>query len=338
LGRVDVIAWRDWYEKLPWDKGPWPARQAFEVYSYRSLFEHLTAVRRAGQLLPNDFPLICVLRNEAARLPVFFDHYRRLGITRFIMVDNNSDDGSHDILMNQKDVDIFFTHTPFIEGQGGLYWANGLAHALCRGHWIVRADVDELLVYDGMDEHGLPDLADWLEKQGRDRIFAPMRDVYPSLSLETENGEIAKMLAQDCWFDSEGYTTEKWREGWHMTGGPRERLFGKDHLIWLSKYPFFRMTENVSIFNHHYLWPFDTSLDPPIGALLHLKLLGDFVERGKHYEHEGQHAMGSRAYRISNSVIAAAGPVSPHYEGSRRYEGPQSLIEHGLMQTIDWNR
>jgi hypothetical protein len=338
LGKVDIIAWRNWLEKLPWDKGPWPEREAFEDYSYRSFFEHLTTVRRAGPLFPDDFPLICVLRNEAMRLPLFFDHYKNLGVTRFIMIDNDSDDGSRDILLSEPSADIFFTSISFSEGQNGLYWANSVAHALCDGHWTLRVDADELLVYDGMDRHGLADLAKLLGRRDRDRIFAPMRDVYPSSSLDAESGDIARMLAQDCWFDGEGYTTEKWREGWHIGGGPRERLFGREHLYWLAKYPFFRMTKDISIFNHHYLWPFDTSLDQPMGALLHLKLLGDFVQRSGRYEREGQHSESSHAYKIANSVMAEKGLVSAHYKGSRRYVGPQSLIECGLMQPIDWNK
>jgi hypothetical protein len=187
-----------------------------------------------------------------------------------------------------------------------------------------------------MDVHDLAALADWLQEQGRDRILAPMCDVYPSSPLEGSNGDIARMLAQDCWFDREGYASQKWREGWHITGGPRERLFGQTHSIWLSKYPFFRMTSAISFLNTHYLWPFDKALDRPKAALLHLKLLGDFIDRSKAYEYEGQHAMDSRAYRIANAIMGARGSLSPHYEGSVRYEGPQSLIAADIMLPIDW--
>ena len=33
------------------------------------------------------------LRNEEMRLPFFLDHYRRLGVGHFLIVDNGSDDG-----------------------------------------------------------------------------------------------------------------------------------------------------------------------------------------------------------------------------------------------------
>ena len=337
MSRSEAIEWRNWAANLPWHGRDWEDRVAFETASYRSIHEHLLAARRRGDLRVYDFPLICVLRNEVERLPVFLDHYRKLGITRFIMVDNQSDDGSHELLMSQDDVDLFVAHVPYMAGQGGIYWANGLAHALCEGHWTLRVDVDELLVYDRMDKHDLPALADWLQKQGRDRILAPMCDVYPSTPLEGANGDIARMLTQDCWFDREGYASEKWREGWHITGGPRERLFGQTHSIWLSKYPLFRMTSKITFLNTHYLWPFDRTLDPPRAALLHLKLLGDFIDRSKAYEYEGQHAMDSRAYRIANAIIGARGSLSPHHEGSVRYEGPQSLIAADIMLPIDWN-
>lgn len=336
MPRGNAIDWHDWERSIKSKAGVWRDRNAFEDYSYRSVFEHLIAVRRSGDLAPHEVPLICVLRNEAAFLPLFFDHYKRLGVTRFIMIDNGSNDGSHELLLAEKAADIYFTRTSFIEGQSGLYWANGLAHALCEGYWTLRVDADELLVYDGMAEHGLAELAQWLTKQGMDRFFAPMRDLYSSAPLTDRKSDISEILKEDSWFDGEGYTFSKWDEGWQLCGGPRQRLIGEGFQIRLSKYPFFRMTKELSIAHHHYLWPLDQARPDLRGALLHLKMIGDFIGRSERLEREGQHWNRSKVYRTVNQKLREAPETVAICAHSRRYEEPKSLIRHGLMQPIDW--
>jgi hypothetical protein len=331
---------RPWFDEIPRGGGSWRDKAAFDHCSYRSVFEHLTAIRRQGPLSRDDIPLICSLRNEEARLPVFFDHYRKLGVTRFMMIDNASEDRSMEILLAEEGVDVFLTRKSYLEGQSGLYWVNGLAHALCRGHWMVRADADELLVYDGMERHGLPDLARRLRANGRDRLFSPMLDLYSSSGLADGTTDIARFLQQDAWFDSDGYDNRKCEEGWYVTGGPRHRMFRdrlEGHSDLLVKYPFVRVRPELSFVNSHYLWPFDNVRDPPSSALLHLKLLGDFVERSARYVREGQHWKASVTYRKINRIMEDTPSIPVRYSGSRRYEGPQSLIDAGLVRPIDWN-
>src|SRR5262245_7341771 len=61
-------------------------------------YRHFTAIRSRGALASGEIGVISVLRSEAARLPLFFDHYKKLGVHRCFMVDNNSADGSREIL------------------------------------------------------------------------------------------------------------------------------------------------------------------------------------------------------------------------------------------------
>jgi hypothetical protein len=64
----------------------------------------------------------CV-RNEALRLPYFLDYYRKLGVTRFLLVDNDSTDGTREYLQLQPDVEYFHTTTSYrgsAAGRGGL--------------------------------------------------------------------------------------------------------------------------------------------------------------------------------------------------------------------------
>ena len=317
---------------------PESERVEFEDFSMRAFHAHLAVVRSRGHLRPDEIGLICVLRNEAQRLPLFFDHYKRLGVARFFMIDNNSDDSSRRLLLAEPLADIFHAGVPFSEGQAGLYWAHAVARLYGEGNWLIRPDADELFVYDGMEEHDLGDLALWLDRHGMDRVFAPMVDLYPSAALGRAAMTIEELIAMDSWFDNDGYSLASWPQGWRLTGGPRHRLFHKDdshrNLMW--KYPFFRMGSDTVVYNHHWLWPPDTVTKGALGAVVHLKLMHDFLERSERYEREGQHFDNSNAYRVINRKIKDMPEVVAFYEGSKRYRGPRSLIRHGMLMPIGW--
>jgi|GEM_PF-518193 len=336
VGDIDYRLWSGVGLRLTISAGE---REEFEDFSRRSFAAHLTTIRCRGRLAAGEIGMVCVLRNEATRLPLFFDHYKRLGITRFFMIDNNSDDGSRDLLLAEPSADIFHAQALFSEGQGGLFWAQAIARLYGEGNWLLRADVDELFVYDRMEEHDLKALALWLERHGMDRVYAPMIDLYPSTAIGRSSQAIAELIERDSWFDNDGYSLERWPQGWRLTGGPRFRLFHQDdshrNLMW--KYPFFRMGPDTLIFNHHWLWPYDTVTNGALGAMVHLKLMHDLVERSERYEREGQHWRNSNAYRVINRHFKEQPEVVAFYEGSKRYRGPRSLIRHGMLMPIDWD-
>jgi hypothetical protein len=345
LNRIDKFRLeepREWLETLPTSGLIWDRFDEYNQRSDHALNRHLKTVRCRGPLAPGEVGAICILRNEAKRLPLFFDHYKQLGVDRFFMVDNGSDDGSHDLLLAEPSADVFFAHASFVEGNYGLYWSNGLARRHCIGNWMIMADADELFVYDGMETKDLADLGAWLETHGQDRIFSVMVDVYPSGPIADEHRSISDILAEDCWFDSEGYSLEPNYGGWLITGGPRHRVFNPGRTVpyahWLSKYPFFNMAKNRAIVSNHWLWPIDWRKREPHCALLHLKLMDDFIERSARYEREGQHAAGSESYRLINERLVAMPQVEFFHPNSRRYRGPKSLIRYRVMQTIDWNK
>ena len=53
-----------------------------------------------------DTEFAVTVRNEIVRLPYFLDYYRRLGAGHFLVVDNGSDDGTHEYLADQPDVSV----------------------------------------------------------------------------------------------------------------------------------------------------------------------------------------------------------------------------------------
>ena len=53
-------------------------------------------------LKEKDFPLIFVIHNGRRFLPSFLKHYRSLGVTRFLCVDDASTDGTKEYLLDEE--------------------------------------------------------------------------------------------------------------------------------------------------------------------------------------------------------------------------------------------
>lgn len=60
-----------------------------------------------------DVLLFAKLRNEALRLPHFINYYKNLGVNRFFFVDNNSDDNSREIILDEPSAYLFYTEENF---------------------------------------------------------------------------------------------------------------------------------------------------------------------------------------------------------------------------------
>ncbi|MGE0665830.1 MAG: glycosyltransferase family 2 protein [Sphingomonadales bacterium] len=285
-------------------------------------------------------------RDEMLRLPDFLQHYRALGVDRFVVVDKGSTDGSAAYLADQHDVDLFSTDASFSETRGGKFWLGGLARGPYAGCWGVLSDADEQLVYDGCERHGLHALARLLEARGLRSMPAMMIDMYPDGPFRQARLAPGQRLTDLCpLFDAIGYREVEPVKGGppsrrrKYAGGARERLFSspvQTFELELGKTPFLRWDRAVTLFDAHTVHPFALNFTAPAGALLHFKLMSDFEERAETAIRRVSHANSSRDYRLSLPLARGAPGLSGVWEGSRRYEGSSSLVEAGLMSAIDW--
>jgi hypothetical protein len=275
-------------------------------------------------------------RDEQLRLPAFLDHYRRLGVDRFAVVDNGSRDSSREILLSAPDVDLYE------HGQSGAFavaqltWYQQLFDRYGSHRWYVVADVDELLVYSGMESRDLHHAASALRGRGCLGMTAHMIDMYPDGPLDSHRYRPGQALPDACpLFDATGYW---WREDgpWigQLRGGARSRLFGNPHRC--EKLPFFRHTVWFAHESPHYAVAYGYR-PPAEGALLHFKLMHDFRDRVEVAIALGTHSNSSLYYRVIGNQLTAMSVVDPRFAGSRRYEGPQSLIDAGLLRPFTWS-
>ena len=153
------------------------------------------------------------------RLPGFLAHYRALGVRRFLVVDNASDDGSAAYLQEQPDVILWQTAASYRLSRFGMDWINHLLARYGHGHWCLTVDADERLIYPYWETRPLPALAEWLDRQGRLSFGAMMLELYPQGALSA-GGALE-------WFDAGNYTIREKPEftSLWIQGGPRARAF-----------------------------------------------------------------------------------------------------------------
>lgn len=189
----------------------------------------------ALRALQEDQPaLICPVRNEMALLPDFLAHHRALGVTQFIFIDNNSNDGTTPYLIAQSDCLVFWTDESYRASHYARDWINALITLIPIRGWLLYLDVDEHLVFAGMEQTPLIGLCNRLEAEGADTAFAAMIDMYPDGDFLNFRLDPARpLVVQMPWFDTD-YVLRRWpQRPWdrshggfqlQVLGGPRCRL------------------------------------------------------------------------------------------------------------------
>jgi len=282
---------------------------------------------------------IIIARDEILRLPDCLRHHRELGVDRFVVIDNGSTDGTTDYLCNQPDVDVIYTEDSYAEASCGLSWHHYVVSRYGFGRWYLRIDADELLVYDGMEEHDLCRLAETFKRRGITLLHATMIDMYPRESVEElcfQSG--GSMLAACPFFDGDSYILEEriWKN-LKMRGGPRVRLLSTPDKPFnnnINKYPLVFWRRGVDIRSIH---NFGVALSrgSPSGALLHFKFLDDFGLRVEKVLKENQHWKDGVEWKAYKEALPALS--NQYYEGSRKYEGSKTFLSMRLITPIRYD-
>jgi hypothetical protein len=302
-----------------------------------SAANRLTPISLRAQPTSNDIPLISMIRSELQYLPKFLNHYRRLGVDRFIFLDTGSTDGSREYLSSQRDVDLWAASGSFREYRP--QWLTAAAHAFATDRWFVFVDADEFLVYPDMETRDLHELTTWLEKNHFMRVRGNMIDVYGHNPIaETPLPDGGDIFAAQWWMDG---PSSYYLKNDELRGGPRSRVFSHAKSPFqpaLQKFPLQRFDSASAIVSVHHPYPFFWNAGPPYVALLHFKFTQSLLGKIENAVREKQYWKDSYEYRVYRSLLKADPQLSLWHIGSRRYEGTATLLDAKVMAGIPWEK
>jgi len=303
---------------------------------------------RTSKIAPGDVLVMSTLRNERVRLDYFLSYYRNLGVNHFLIVDNDSDDGSREFLAEQDDVSLWTTKAGYKRARFGVDWLNWLAREYAHDHWTLTVDPDEFFVFPFSDTRSIKALTDWLDTTSVRSFGTLLLDMYPKGPLDAQPyrpGQDPFEIA--CWFDSGNYVIEKnpyYRNLW-VQGGPRMRVFFANdpkRAPALNKIPLVKWDRTyVYVSSTHTLLPRGLNLvydewggEKASGVLLHAKFLDTFAHKAEEELERRQHYAGSHEYKAYAHKLADDPDLWCKW--SEKYINWRQLEILGLMSKGNW--
>ena len=280
-----------------------------------------------------------VVRNEIERMKIFFDHYRKLGIHQFVVLDNGSDDGTLEFVMNQNDTKVYQTLNPY-QTEKRISWLEKLLVLNGMNRWCIVVDSDELLDYEGSNEHSIKDLVQKSVELGHNRIWGLMLDMYSKEPLFSEEDIRISITENYKYFDTDSYVLNIVGEPDavklfdEIYGGPRYRVFKQK--MTLSKQAIFYFGKDVLYRNSHFLSPVIRWGEAPCWFVLkHYKFLQNDKAEYERRVKKKCFFLDSKNYK---SILKQIGDnkVSLFYEGSYEFKDSSSLKCLPYLEEIPW--
>lgn len=323
-------------------------RKRAQIRAWRKHFAVKPVRDRTGQIKPGDILLFSTFRNENVRLPYFLQYYRKLGVSHFLMVDNDSDDGGREFLTGQPDVSLWTTKASYKRSRFGVDWLNWLQRKYGDGHWTLVVDPDELFVYPFCDTRPVRALTDWLDSSGIRSFGAMLLDMYPKGRIDAVTyrpGQDPVEIA--AWFDPGNYMIRRNPGYWNLwiQGGPRARVFFPDRpkkAPALNKIPLVKWDRRYAyVSSTHTLLPRGLNLtydqwggEKASGVLLHTKFLDTLPAKAEEELKRRQHYSGSVEYKAYAENIHRNPELWCNW--SEKYINWRQLEILGLMSKGNW--
>lgn len=225
-----------------------------------AFFQH-KIILKSDKLQLSDNPLIptvvVLVKDELDRMKLFYDHYRRLGIHQFVMLDNGSMDGTLEWLMEQDDTRVYQVLEPY-SAPNKIGWTEKVLALIGYNRWYIVLDSDELLDYPGSESHSAEELINLMHNRGYRRLCGFMVDMYSEQPLFSVNCGPADAIDRYRYFDSNSFElSDMVCDGVRhkvILGGPRKRVFNVNAPR-ISKQAIFYYDDKLLYRSSHYMSP-----------------------------------------------------------------------------------
>lgn len=300
------------------DRFTWPATSThFADLASDSLHYLEAAGSSLGVADPSEVVLFTRARDEAERLPTFLQHYRRLGVDRFVVIDHESADDTSEILRSQNDVTVINATGGFRASGAGGRWVNHLVDVTAPNNWILFVDVDEHLVF--ANDEPLQQTIRSMETSGADFCPAITLDLFPATVEELPlipkmdgQGRLTPRYFFDDTYERLGSLDAPYVD---IIGGVRRRLTVMDAHPYLIKTPLQHSGRGGRQLNNSHLCRPGRPAKRT-AALLHFKWAGVSSANRSHFAY--QEVRQQRG--LANGKAALLGPDSVTFSGIEQLE------------------
>lgn len=311
----------------------WPTYQPPTLRFKANQLELLSPVSRLQALSSAPVIVVAVARNERVLLPHFLSHYRGLGVTHFVIVDNLSEDGSREWLLQQHDVTVYSADTEYRHSNFGVAWQEAVLGAHGLGRWVVLADIDEFLIYRGSAGRSLVDLTRNLEADGTDSAVVLMVDMYPPGDLDTADFATTEpFTAANC---HDRHPLLPWRLGSGAYSNSPTWLSALRHRLIPQSAPNMYTSQKVALIRYRPWMRFSEGLHYASGvrpaaerlAFAHFKYHRGFREKVMQEISRKQHFDNASEYRRYMNMLSEAGSRFFDPALSQQYQGADALLD-----------
>jgi len=134
--------------------------------------------------IPEDgIALVTPVYNEFLRLPYFIEFHKRLGVTHFFIIDNNSTDETRHYCQSVSNCYYFYTDTSYNITHSGREWIEEICNYYCNDRWVLTLDADELFIFPGHELCDLRFLTKYLDNYEYKIITTAFIDFYSDRTL-----------------------------------------------------------------------------------------------------------------------------------------------------------
>ncbi|MBV8201222.1 MAG: glycosyltransferase family 2 protein [Acidobacteria bacterium] len=276
------------------------------------------------------------MRNELQRLPFFFQYYSRRGVSRFFVVDNDSTDGTAELLLSTPDVHVFHTAGRYSQSLYGLTWIRSLLDSYGQGRWCIVVDADELLVYPGWEQLSLPELCAYLDSERSSAFASLLLDMYSDKPIRDTRYRAGSDPLTACpYFDPDTILrVGRWPQvvgGRDMhAGGMRKRVFGLD--VNLDKVCLIKYRSSMQLhIGMHALG--GAAVSEARGAVLHFKYMLAFGDRAQVEAMRREHWQEGLEYRRYAEVVSHDPELTAFTGASALFQKSDDLSGYGIMRS-----
>lgn len=317
----------------------WPTDRAPSVVGARGS-QQLVRLRDPWAGAPpaaEEVGVFAVARNERLLMPHFLAHYRALGVRRFTIADNLSDDGTREYLLGQPDVMLYSVDTPYKLSHYGVAWQQAMLAAHAQGRWALVVDIDEFLVWPGCETETLATRCARLAAGGHDAALALMVDMYPEGSLDAADFERGAPFAEAPCFDA--VPALRWRLGSGSYSNSPSYVSSARHRMLPGSPPNHYTAQKVPLLRYHPFVRWSEGLHYAAGVhrapeplfLAHFKYHRGFRAKVEEEVARKQHYNDAEEYRKYRALWDEARGMMFDPAVSRRYVDSQSFAD------IPWN-